>query len=463
MDLVQKFQTHWQKQFGHLSSANCQLLLAVSGGVDSVVLVDLVARSGFSFEIAHCNFQLRGSESERDEQFVNSLGRKYGKDILLKRFDTKEYASEKKIAIQEAARDLRYAWFKEVVDSWEITDDRRLSMVNGQWPMVNCIVTAHHADDNIETLLMHFFRGTGILGMTGIQPELIARKLIRPLLRFRKSELLEYAESNGLDFAEDSSNASDKYTRNFFRNQLLPQIKEVFPQVEENLLHNIERFDEVAVLYQQSVNMHISKLVEQKGDEVFIPVLKWKKINPLHTITWELIKPYGFHAAQTDEIIKLLDAENGSYQASATHRIIKNRNWMIISPNAGEVSQHIMIEAGEKNIVFSNGSLELSAVRYETSALNDLASEAFLTIDDIQFPLLLRKWKTGDYFYPLGMQKKKKLSKFLIDLKLSKTEKEKVWVLESNKKILWVIGYRIDNRFRITDQTKNMLHIIYRK
>ncbi len=469
MDLLHKFQNHWQKQFCHLSSNNLQLLLAVSGGVDSVVLVDLVQRSGFNFHMAHCNFQLRGSESERDENFVRSLGTKYEQEISVKRFDTKQYAADNKISIQEAARDLRYAWFKEIVDRWEMADDsrkeeketgtiiRHLSSNNSPH---NFIATAHHADDNIETLLMHFFRGTGIQGLMGIQPELKERRLIRPLLCFRKSELLEYAAANKLEFVEDSSNASDKYTRNFFRNQLLPQIKEVFPKVEENLLHNIERLQEVSALYRQSVEQHVKKLVEQKGNEIHIPVIKWKRTNPLHTITWELIKPYHFHAAQTEEVIKLLDAENGSYQSSATHRIIKNRNWMIISPVATETAQHIVIGPDDKEVLFENGML---AVSHEPAAISFALTEAFLDANEIGFPLLLRKYKTGDYFYPLGMQKKKKVSKFLIDLKLSRTDKEKVWVIESDKKILWVVGYRIDNRFKVNDQTKNILHITFRK
>jgi tRNA(Ile)-lysidine synthase len=462
MDLLQKFKRNWQTQFCHLSPVNCEFLLAVSGGLDSVVLVDLIHRAGFQYHIAHGNFQLRGDESERDEKFVRSLGEKYGKEVLVKKFDTKAYASENKISIQEAARDIRYTWFKQVIDSWRITKNQSADTCVPS--PGNYILTAHHADDNVETLLMHFFRGTGIQGLTGIQPLSEKRQLIRPLLVFRKKELLDYANERELDFVEDSSNASDKYTRNFFRNQLLPQIKEVFPQVEDNLLKNIERFGEATELYRQSVNTHKNKLLEQKGNEWHIPVLKWKSVQPLHSITWELIKTFGFHAAQTDQVIKLLDAENGSYQSSGTHRIIRNRKWMIISPNSTETAQHIVIEEDDKRIAFENGALQMQMLLNSADDgiqfnNQDPNGEAFLHADEIVFPLLLRKWKTGDYFYPLGMQKKKKIGKFLIDMKLAKTEKEKVWVLESNQKIIWVIGYRIDNRFRITDQTKQLLHI----
>jgi tRNA(Ile)-lysidine synthase len=449
MNLLQKFQAHWQQNFTQLSPANSHLLLAVSGGVDSVVLVDLVHKAGFPFTIAHANFRLRGEESTRDEEFVRSLGDKYNQEVLIRHFDTQQYATDQKISIQEAARDLRYGWFAALLIPYQKDPEQ------SGW-----ILTAHHADDNIETLLMHFFRGTGIQGLTGIPSIQKDRSLVRPLLGFRKQELLQYANDNGLPFVEDSSNASDKYTRNFFRNTLLPQIREVFPQAEENLLHNIERFSETAFLYRQSVEQHLKKLVEQKDNEWHIPVLKWKKTEPLYSISWELIRPYGFTAAQTDEVIRLLDAENSSYISSPTHRIIKNRNWMIISPLEEHIAQHILIEEDEKTVGFEHGSLRLQHISGAGDISNSL-TEAFLDRKDIRFPLLLRRWKQGDYFYPLGMQKKKKLSRFFIDQKLSRTEKEKAWVLESDKKIVWVVGYRIDNRYRITGKTKEILHLRY--
>jgi tRNA(Ile)-lysidine synthase len=308
---------------------------------------------------------------------------------------------------------------------------------------------------------MHFFRGTGIQGLAGIPLMQKERSLLRPLLGFRKQDLLLYANDQGLRFVEDSSNASDKYTRNFFRNTLLPQIREVFPQVEENLLHNIDRFSEVSMLFHQSVELHLKKLVERKGNEYHIPTLKWKKTVPLYSITWELIRPFGFTAAQTGEVIRLLDGDNSSYISSATHRIIKNRNWMIISPLASDIAHHILIEQEEKTVHFENGSLLLKYIPGAEHEINSNITEAFIDTADIRFPLLLRKWKQGDYFYPLGMEKKKKLSRFFIDQKLSRTEKEKVWVLESDKRIVWVIGQRIDNRFRIAGKTKNILHISY--
>ena len=415
-------------------------MLAVSGGVDSVVLTHLIVQSGFDFRIAHCNFQLRGEESERDEQFVLALGKRYGKEVLIKRFDTEVFAAAHKMAIQEAARELRYAWFNTIrEDSW--------------------LVTAHHADDNIETMLMHLFRGTGIKGLAGIQPMQAERALIRPLLPFRKQELVEYAKTMQLDFVEDSSNSSDKYTRNFFRNQLIPTIKEIFPRVEENILHTIDHLNEALEVYNQSVGVQLKKLKLIKGHEVHVPVLKWKQSTPLHTLTWELLKPYGFTSAQTEEAIKLLDASNGSYLQSPTHRLIRNRKWMIIAENANEQAAHIIIEQTDSEVRFADKTLKIQNSKFKSlnRAIPSAASEAFLDAAKIRFPLLLRKWKQGDYFYPLGMQKKKKLSRFFIDLKLSTIDKEKVWVLEMDKKIIWVIGYRIDDRFKIIDTTTDTL------
>jgi tRNA(Ile)-lysidine synthase len=322
------------------------------------------------------------------------------------------------------------------------------------------IVTAHHADDNIETVLINFFRGTGLQGLKGIQPYQQEQKLIRPLLCFRKEELLLYAKEQNLAFVEDSSNQSDKYTRNYFRNQLIPSLKEVFTEVEENILHNIKRFKEAETLYSQAVQQHKIKLLEQKGNEIHIPILKLKQTKPLETIVWEIIKNFQFSAAQTVDVIKLLDAGNSSFIQSATHRIIKNRKWLIIAELQHKNSQHILIEQGEKEVVLEKGILQLDMIQStgETSEADRFT--AFVDADSIQFPLLLRKWKQGDYFYPLGMQKKKKLSRFMIDQKLSATDKENTWVIESNKKIIWVIGYRIDDRFKLMPQTKNILKII---
>ena len=457
--LLQQFQEHLKNNFPQLSSANNKFLLAVSGGIDSVVLTDLFYKSGFDFIIAHCNFQLRGEESFRDELFMASLKEKYNKEVLINQFNTKHFAEENKISIQEAARKLRYDWFAELITA------NRQSLTVGQRSTVNgqlLLATAHNADDNIETMLMYLFRGTGIHGLTGIKVFDKERKIIRPLLFATRKQIEEYTEQNNLDWVEDSSNSADKYTRNFFRHKIIPLAEEQFINARQNLLHNIERFKDVEILYQQSLDTHKKKLLEFKGNEVHIPILKLQKTLPLDTIIWEIIRDYNFHAKQVDEIKKLFDAGNSSYVQSSTHRIIKNRNHFIIAPIETKEANLILIEQIDKEIKLQNGVLEFEVLPAHSSQLTAHSFIAQLDAKQIQFPLLLRKWKQGDYFYPLGMNKKKKLSRFFIDLKLSATTKENIWVIEMNKKILWIVGYRIDERFKITAQTKEILKINFK-
>jgi tRNA(Ile)-lysidine synthase len=336
----------------------------------------------------------------------------------------------------------------------------------------NLIATAHHADDNVETLLLNFFRGCGITGLHGILPK--QGNLIRPLLFAKRDDIIAYANEQQLTWVDDSSNASNKYSRNFIRHQIIPLMQTIYPQVTDNLLANIERFKEVETIYQQSINQLKTKLLEVKGNEVHIPILKLQKQQPLKSIVHEIIKDYGFEATQVGEVIKLLTATNGSYMASATHRLIINRKWLIIAPILSLEATNIIIEAVTSTVAFMGGkiSLSLSTINQQLStdftnkqpATNNLQPStsnqiATLNADAISFPLLLRPYKTGDYFYPLGMTKKKKLSKFFIDLKLSKTDKEKIWVIESDKRIVWVVGYRIDNRFKVTPNTKKVITI----
>ncbi|MGN6342103.1 MAG: tRNA lysidine(34) synthetase TilS [Ginsengibacter sp.] len=463
MSLLKEFIKNIEQQ--KLFQKNDYLLLAVSGGADSVALCELCFQAGFHFEIAHCNFQLRGEESERDEKFVLQLGEKYWTKVHLKKFDTTDYAVQNKISIQVAARELRYQWFDELLKDVraEPSTDGHLSFGIDDSALTihhsSFLLTAHHANDNIETLLMNFFKGTGIKGLQGIMPK--QKKIVRPLLFAKREEILSFIKENNLEFVEDSSNNSDKYTRNYFRHQLIPSIQKVFPQVEENLLNNIERFGEMEILYNQSVFLHKKKLLEQKGNEIHIPVLKLLKTKPLKTITYEIIRDYGFTAHQIDDAVSLLNAESGKFISSPTHKILKNRNWLIIAPVSSIEAQHILIEETEKEISFEQGKLKLKKHAATNEKLPAEKNIATLDLKNVSFPLLLRKWKRGDYFYPLGMQGKKKLSKFFIDQKISLTEKEKIWVIESDKKILWIIGQRIDDRFKVTEKTKQVLQISF--
>ena len=421
-----------------------KLLIAVSGGVDSMVLCDLCFHAGFNFEIAHCNFQLRGLDSDADEKFVIELALKYNVKYNVVKFDTEKFAADNKQNIQLAARNLRYNWFNDILSN-------DTSITN--------ILTAHHTDDNLETILMNFFKGTGIKGLKGIQSNHagIGGKIVRPLLFANKSELVEYAQSNNLKWREDVSNESDKYTRNFFRNQIIPLIENVIPEVKANVQNNIKRFNDISVIYDNAISNIKLKLLERKGNEMHIPVLKLLKLDAFETILFEIIKPYNFSSSQLKDAVNLLHADSGKYVISGSHRILKNRNWLIISPNDTQDESVFIIESDTKMVHFGSNKLSIESIS-STQFSND-SSIALLDLENVQFPLILRKWKQGDYFYPLGMLKKKKLSRFFIDLKLSLLEKENTWVIESNKKIIWVVGKRIDNRFKITDATESVLKL----
>lgn len=507
MTLLNRFTEFIDRE--HLFARRDVLLLAVSGGVDSVVLCDLCAQAGLDFVVAHCNFQLRGAESDRDEQFVRSLSKRYNKPVLVQLFDTSAYANAQKVSIQVAARELRYTWFRSLLEGQtEKTKDasgvgeatgglkQTVTPVPGgheagvpafsdtaEVPDLSCIVTAHHLDDNIETLLMNFFKGTGIAGMRGMLPK--HHCIVRPLLFASKDELLQYASDHQLAWVEDSSNAQDKYSRNYLRHQVIPLLQKIYPEVMTNLADNIDRFRDVEVLYQESVERHVKKLLEVKGNEVHIPVLKLKKAPAPASLLYEMARPFGFTPAQTADMLGLLDSETGRYVASPAYRLFRNRNWLILAPVVNLEATHVLVEGPDRVVPYAAGQLSIQTVPLtdvpviipaepaaepashgkkkkgtgKAAAPSPYNPVAYLDSRLFEFPLILRPWKAGDYFYPLGMQKKKKVARFLIDAKLSQTDKEKVWVLECNKRIVWVVGMRIDDRFKITPHTQAVIKL----
>ncbi|MFN9951439.1 MAG: tRNA lysidine(34) synthetase TilS [Bacteroidota bacterium] len=458
MDLFQAFANHWKEKLAGTVNPDSLLLLAISGGIDSVVLAQLIARSGFKFEMAHMNFQLRGAESERDELFVRKLAQQLEVKLHVQRVNTTIFATEHKLSVQEAARELRYQWFAELRTDILTAAAHENKKQSGCW-----ILTAHQADDNIETLLLHLFRGTGLEGLSGIQPVRKKEALIRPLLPFYKKELAAYAVEQELSYVEDSSNATDHYTRNKLRQHLMPVLQELFPEVAKQLTGNIDRFREGLQIYRTAVQQQIDRITIRQGEELHIPIQSWKQLNPLSTFTWEIIHPFGFHAAQIPEIIKLLEAETGKFCQSATHRIIRNRKHLVIAPLSDQLPSVISIAENDQTILFSGGTIEQTTIAYERIPMDTPANEIYISTAELKYPLLLRKWQQGDYFYPLGLNKKKKISKFLIDLKLSITDKEKVFVLTSQDKIVWVVGLRLDHRFRLQASSGEALHLVHRK
>ena len=458
MDLFQAFANHWKEKLAGTVNPDSLLLLAISGGIDSVVLAHLIARSGFNFEMAHMNFQLRGAESERDELFVRKLAQQLEVKLHVQRVDTNIFATEHKLSVQEAARELRYQWFAELRTDILTAAAHENKKQSGCW-----ILTAHQADDNIETLLLHLFRGTGLEGLSGIQPVRKKEALIRPLLPFYKKELAAYAVEQELSYVEDSSNATDHYTRNKLRQHLMPVLQELFPEVAKQLTGNIDRFREGLQIYRTAVQQQIDRITIRQGEELHIPIQSWKQLDPLSTFTWEIIHPFGFHAAQIPEIIKLLEAETGKFCQSATHRIIRNRKHLVIAPLSDQLPSVISIAENDQTILFSGGTIEQTTIAYERIPMDTPANEIYISTAELKYPLLLRKWQQGDYFYPLGLNKKKKISKFLIDLKLSITDKEKVFVLTSQDKIIWVVGLRLDHRFRLQATSGEAMHLVHRK
>jgi len=433
----------------HINSAalwksNDQLFLACSGGVDSVVLAHILKSAGFQFELLHCNFNLRGAESNRDEEFVRSLAIELGCSIQVKSFDTRSEIQHHSKGVQETARMLRYNWFHEVINSIDIKGSK-------SW-----LLTAHHQDDQVETIAMNFFRGTGIAGFHGILEK--SNQLIRPLLPFTRKEILDYAQEHKISWVEDHSNAEVNYTRNLFRHTILPEIKNIFPEVENNIINNAKRLSEVEFLYRMQVEKIKSGLLEKNGNGFKVPVKKIMITEPLDTILYELFKEFGFSVDQSYELKKLFTASSGKYIQSHSHRVLKNRDWLLIDVINNAEPEIKVIEEGQHNISFEGGVLHFKTIAGDNN-MSSNANQAFIDTRHLVYPLLLRPWKPGDYFYPLGMKKKKKIARFLTDLKLSKNEKDNQWVLESDKKIIWVVGRRIDDRVKLTQGTSNVLFI----
>lgn len=432
-----------------------RILIAVSGGVDSVVLTRLAVQYFSDVRIAHCNFQLRGEESKRDEQFVRNLAEELNVPFYFISFETSAFAEERKITIQEAARLLRYQWFHEILEGKHFPEQGLIhSTAHPQF-----LFTAHHADDQIETFFIHLNRGSGLRGLKGILPK--NGKLIRPLLNISKHEIVQAAHENGWNYVEDSSNESDKYSRNYFRHHILPVIESKFPQFGNSLLRNIDLLQDGFVLYETKLKELMKHLVEYRNNEVHIPVRKLQQLPAFETVLWEVVAAYGFSSGQLNDIRHLLKAQTGKFVESSSHQLIKHREWLIIVPKQSSGHHHYVIDK-EGTYTFAEGVLLLEK---QPGGNEPVSNPLIVQLDaaKVEFPLILRKWREGDYFYPLGLGKKKKVARFCIDQKMSKADKEKVWVLEMNQKIVWVIGLRIDERFKLSPNTKEILSLNFKK
>jgi len=416
-------------------------LLGVSGGVDSIIMFHLFRLSGFTIGIAHCNFNLRGDESDQDEEFVRRLADNYNVPFYSTRFETQKIADDEGISIQMAARDLRYEWFEEI----------RIK------EKYNYIAIAHNSDDQIETFLINLTRGTGIKGLTGIKNK--SEKVIRPLLFANREEITDFVKRNNFLYREDSSNSSTKYGRNKIRHEVIPMLEKINPNFRKVMIENIQRLKETEQIFNQTIQENYKNCVTEKSNSLLLNIDELKKLDPVETYLHEFLKPYNFSTTQIKDIVSVLDSNPGKQFFSATHRIIKDRDYIILEEISAQSGKLFYINENDFRIEYPIGLLIEKEFKNEGFVIQKDPNIGQLDFDKLVFPLTIRKWQKGDYFMPLGMNNLKKLSDFFIDQKLSISEKENIWILESENKIVWIIGLRPDERFKVTNDTKTILKI----
>jgi len=409
-----------------------KLVLGISGGADSVCLMHILLALGYSFELAHCNFNLRGEESDADESFVRELAKEHQLKIHVKQFDTLAYAAENKISIQMAARDLRYAWF-----------DKLLIKSSAKH-----LVIAHHANDDVETFFINLVRGSGLKGFLGIKEKNNA--IVRPLLSVSRLEIEQYLKERDLVFREDSSNSSVKYLRNKIRHVLMPLLAEMNPSIQQTVKDEMRILEGVSQIYASKVEEVRKDLTHKKNGIVKFEISALLVLNPLHNYLYELLSPYGFYTVEA--ISKALQGQSGKQFFSATHQLVVDRENIFISLLNKE---NEVFEITEKttSLVYP---LE---IRFKVTSDKTIICDddiAQLDVEKLKFPLTLRKWKEGDKFMPLGMKKFKKLSDFFIDNKFSIIDKQEQWLICSDVDIVWLVGCRIDERYKLETNTKKV-------
>ncbi|MBP5341676.1 MAG: tRNA lysidine(34) synthetase TilS [Bacteroidales bacterium] len=431
----------------HLVPPGGKVLLAVSGGRDSVCMAHLFHRAHIPFAIAHCNFNLRPGDCDRDQEFVRRLAEHYGAEFFTTSFDTRAVAASTGESIEEAARRLRYQYFAQL-----------LKQSNNQTIEQWVVATAHHRDDSIETFFLNLFRGTGISGLHGIRPlstQTIRQSgnqaitVIRPLLCFSRSEIDDYIRRHQLSYVEDCTNLSLEHRRNRIRLQLMPLLRELYPSIDTTMAANIERFAQVEEIYDRTVAEMTARVGHMEQSPFgfkyhWYHISELLSLSPCDTLLFELLRPYGFSSTAVGDIISALSsAQTGARFLSQTHIALIDRDRLIVA--------RYPLPASEPKI-------EISPV-----PLTDVSREHVEHIDAdlVRQPLTLRPWRPGDRFCPLGMPHQRRLSDFLKDCKISLLEKQRVYVLVDDLgRIVWVVGLRIDHRFRITDNTRRCLRLV---
>ena len=418
-----------------------RILLAVSGGIDSVVMAHLFKEAGYDCSIAHCNFQLRGEDSRLDETFVRSLADHLEIPIFVKRFDVDAEMQERGISLQMAARDLRYKWFDQLLEEQNM--DR--------------VATAHNKNDAVETFFLNLSRGSGIRGLKGIPHS--RGKIIRPLLFASRVQIESFQKDHNISHREDASNLETKYQRNKIRHDILPVMEQINPGFMDVMEGNMARIGEMFEIYEGTIQKVRMELFEEKQGKIFISIEKLLSLSPLKTWLHELFSPFGFTRMQCEGIEKIMDAGSGRQSISTSHRLFKDRDQMILLPTGSDSLERYYLDGPEKRS-YLPFPMDMEVLdREELQSIPKDPMTACLDLDEIQFPLIIRRWMHGDYFFPLGMDQAKKLSDFFVDEKVSVPEKEGAWIMASGKKIVWIMAYRIDHRFRITSDTRRVLRL----
>lgn len=414
-----------------------KLLLAVSGGVDSMVLTHLFKALNYNIAIAHCNFNLRGEESDGDENFIRKYAQENNIQIFVTHFDTATFAEDTKLSIQMAARELRYAWFQELMTEKGF----------------DYLLTAHHLDDSIETFLINFTRGTGLEGLTGIPQQ--NDTVIRPLLPFTRGEIENYAEDNGIKWREDSSNASNKYMRNKLRHDIIPVLKSMNTDFNGSFKETLQHLQQAQSLVEDASVLVYKQVVTEVDGQKHINIEQLLRLPNYHAYLYQWLKPFGFTA--WNDIYNLPSAQTGKQINTEQYRLLKNREILILEPINQQDNQVYKIEENQREVTVP---IHLYFQNTALISINFLKNEIYVDKELVKFPLFVRKWREGDYFYPFGMNgKKKKVSKFFKDEKMSVSEKENTWLLLSGKDIVWIVGRRADERFKVTENTTQILKI----
>lgn len=413
------------------------VLVGVSGGADSIALLTVLVELGYSCIVGHCNFHLRGEESMRDECFTETYARKLGLPFVKVDFNTRDYAAEHHLSVEMAARELRYAWFEEM----RCVHDAQ------------AIAVAHHRDDNVETVLMNLIRGSGIRGMSGIRPK--NGFVVRPLLSVTRQEILQWLAERQLEYVTDSTNLSAAYTRNFIRLRVLPLLETINPSVRTAINRTAEHLAETESLFAY-VMADARKRVFEAENRLSIKALM--QYPSPKTVLFELLKAFHFTPSSVDEIFLSLNKESGKLFFSSSHRLVKDRDCLLLSPLAAAGEKEVYFLTGEEGCW--SGPIDLAfsrIVRIEELHIQKDKDIAYFDLDKLKFPLVLRHWQQGDWFVPFGMQGRKKLSDYFSDKKFSRLEKEQVWLLCSGDEVIWIVGERSDNRFRVECATKRCL------